>query len=82
METLPLFAGGVVAANMAGVPVQTINMLAFSYIISRGFYNVIYVVLQDNRNFAPVRSLAWSVGAGLWVTMFIKAGYKMLEASS
>lgn len=43
-ENLPVFAGAVLAANVAGVPVETLNALSAAYLASRVIYNIIYVV--------------------------------------
>ncbi|RYP21205.1 hypothetical protein DL765_002344 [Monosporascus sp. GIB2] len=81
-ETLPLFMGSVLAANAAGVPTPTVNCLAAAYLASRATYNVVYVFLQDNPRFALARSLVWVAGVGCWMTLFVKAGLRCLEASS
>ncbi|KAI0010289.1 hypothetical protein F4779DRAFT_315314 [Xylariaceae sp. FL0662B] len=81
-ETLPVFIGAVIASNVAGVPVRTINLLASSYLVSRLFFNIIYVRLQDNRKFAPARTLVWNLGVACWMTLLVKAANRMLEASS
>ncbi|KAJ4424995.1 hypothetical protein N0V82_000277 [Gnomoniopsis sp. IMI 355080] len=73
-ETIGLYAGGIAAAGAAGVPASTLNYLGVGYVASRLVYNVVYVFLQDNRKFAPVRSLVWNVGLGVIVTLWIKAG--------
>lgn len=76
-ETLGLFVAAIIAANYAGVPVETINTLAFTHLASRVAYNFTYIFLQENRNFAPLRSLVWMVGVGSWITLFIKAGNRL-----
>lgn len=73
-ETLGLYAGGIAAAGAAGVPAITLNYLGLTYVVSRAAYNVVYIVLQDNRKFAPVRSLVWNVGLVVIFTLWIKAG--------
>jgi uncharacterized MAPEG superfamily protein len=81
METLPLFATAVVAANTAGVPVSSINSLALLYLGLRVAYNITYVALQDNKNLAPLRTLFWVSGTITWMYLFAKAGSRLLEAS-
>ncbi|RYP26175.1 hypothetical protein DL767_008127 [Monosporascus sp. MG133] len=81
-ETLPLFMGSVLAANTAGVPAPVVNGLAAAYLGSRVAYNFVYVVLQDNPRFAVLRSIVWMAGLGCWMTLFVKAGLRYLEASS
>ncbi|KAL0473094.1 hypothetical protein QR685DRAFT_515792 [Neurospora intermedia] len=74
LETIGLYAAGVVAANAAKLPVETVNKLSLFYLGTRLVYNLVYVFLQDNRKFAPVRSLAWMAGLGAIFSLFIKAG--------
>ncbi|KAK3322177.1 hypothetical protein B0H66DRAFT_601645 [Apodospora peruviana] len=73
-ETLAFFAGGVVAANAAGVPTAKLNKLALGYLASRVLYNYVYVILQDNKKFAGLRSLIWIVGVSIIFALYISAG--------
>ncbi|KUI62646.1 hypothetical protein VP1G_09761 [Cytospora mali] len=73
-ESLGAYAGGVAAAAAAGVPAKTLNYLSAAYLASRLVYNAIYVFLQDNRKWAPVRSVVWDVGVGIIATLWVKAG--------
>ncbi|CRK05997.1 hypothetical protein BN1723_001660 [Verticillium longisporum] len=72
-EALGYYAGGVVVANVAGVDASTINILSLAYVASRVFYTLIYVVLQANRKFAPLRTLVWFMGQIVTVTLLFKA---------
>ncbi|CAN8102601.1 unnamed protein product [Discula destructiva] len=74
LETVGLYAGAIAAAGAAGVPAETLNYLSASYLVSRVLYNYVYVILQDNRKWAPVRSLLWTAGLGVIFTLWIKAG--------
>ncbi|KAI2637320.1 hypothetical protein GGS21DRAFT_472036 [Xylaria nigripes] len=76
-ETLGLFIGAILAANHAGVPVADINMLAAAYLASRIVYNFTYVILQENRKWAPLRSIAWIVGVSINTMLFIQAGNRL-----
>jgi uncharacterized MAPEG superfamily protein len=76
-ETVGIYAAGVVAANLAGVPTKALNYISLSYLASRVAYNLIYVRLQDNSRFAPLRSAAWTFGAGLISTLWVLAGMAM-----
>ncbi|RWA11718.1 hypothetical protein EKO27_g3388 [Xylaria grammica] len=76
-ETLSLFVASLIAANYAGVPVETINKLAGVYLGTRVLYNITYIFLQENRSFAPLRTLVWNVGLVSWITLFIKAGNRL-----
>ena len=73
-ETLGLYAGGVVAANAAGVAVPTVNKLSLGYLGARIVFNYIYVVLQDNARLAPLRSLTWMVSVGCITSLYVAAG--------
>ncbi|KAK5664300.1 hypothetical protein OQA88_518 [Cercophora sp. LCS_1] len=73
-ETIGLYAAAVVAANAAKVDVGLLNKLTLAYVVSRAVYDYVYVVLQDNRHMAPVRSLVWMVGLGIIFTLFISSG--------
>lgn len=73
-ETLALYAGGIVAANAAGVATPKLNKLALGYLVSRAVFNFVYVFLQDNKKFAPLRTLVWMVGIGIIFSLYISAG--------
>ncbi|KAJ9136750.1 hypothetical protein NKR23_g9632 [Pleurostoma richardsiae] len=73
-ESLGMYAGGIVAANAAGVLPATVNSLALAYLAVRVVYNFVYVILQDNRKFAPLRSLMWITSVGIMFALWIKAG--------
>ncbi|KAF9875555.1 hypothetical protein CkaCkLH20_06936 [Colletotrichum karsti] len=72
-ESLGLYAAGVVAANVAGVDPRSVNLISFGYIGCRVLYNIIYIRLQDNRAWAPIRSLVWTTSIGLIFTSYIMA---------
>ncbi|EOO04416.1 putative membrane protein [Phaeoacremonium minimum UCRPA7] len=74
LESIGFYAGGIAAANAAGVPAETINSLAIAYIGLRIVYNFIYIILQANRNFAPLRTLTWMTSIGVISSLYIKAG--------
>ncbi|KAI1131527.1 hypothetical protein F5Y10DRAFT_233459 [Nemania abortiva] len=76
-DTVNLFVASVIAANYAGVPVETINKLAGLYLASRAVFNFTYIFLQENPSFAPVRSIFWNVGVVSWITLFVKAGNRL-----
>ncbi|KAK5990300.1 hypothetical protein PT974_08567 [Cladobotryum mycophilum] len=76
-ETLGLYAAAVVAANHAGVETQMLNILTLGYILTRILYVYAYVQLGENRNLAPLRSLFWTVGSILTLTLYIKAGLQL-----
>lgn len=80
-EQMPLFIGAVLAANQAAVPAPTLNLLAGGWLASRVIYNVTYVYLQDNRKFAPLRSIVFITSLACWATLYIKAGLAMIASS-
>lgn len=57
IESFPLFAVGVLVAQVAGVQSAAVDYLALAYIASR----IIYMPLYLN-DIATARSLVWSVG--------------------
>lgn len=81
-ESVGVYAAAIAAATAARVPAETLNTLALSYVVSRVAYNIIYVFLQDNRKFAPVRSLTWTASVGIIFTLWIKAGNAAAAALS
>ncbi|KHN95157.1 uncharacterized protein MAM_07042 [Metarhizium album ARSEF 1941] len=78
-ESLALFAGGVVAANQAGLHACLLNTLSIGYLASRLAYVFCYVKLGENRKLAGLRSLAWTVSVTLCLTMWAKAGIKAMQ---
>lgn len=67
-EAFPLFAAGVIIAQLASGPSATANTLAALFIAARIAYIGCYL---SNR--ASLRSLVWLVGFGLSVALFIVA---------
>lgn len=54
-------AGGVLAANAAGVDAELTNVISFGLLGLRALYIFTYVVLQDGReHLNPLRSLFWT----------------------
>lgn len=68
------------AAVAAGVPNRTLNYLGAGYLASRVAYNAVYIVLQENRKLAPLRSVMYFTGVGLIVSLWVKAGNAAAEA--
>ncbi|EFY98618.1 uncharacterized protein G6M90_00g012910 [Metarhizium brunneum] len=78
-ESLGLFAGGVIAANQAGLHPCVLNTLSIGYLAARLAYVFCYVKLGANRKLAGLRSLAWMVSVTLCLTMWVKAGIKAMQ---
>ncbi|KAB5558533.1 hypothetical protein GE09DRAFT_116575 [Coniochaeta sp. 2T2.1] len=81
-ETIGLYAAAVVAANVAGADVKSVNYLTLGYIASRVAYNYIYVIAQDNSRWAPLRTVVWTTGLGIIFTLFVKAGNAAANVST
>ncbi|RKL01888.1 hypothetical protein BFJ68_g12123 [Fusarium oxysporum] len=81
LETIGCYAAGILAANFAAVPAPTINILGLGYVVSRLLYNIAYLWLQDNPRLSRVRSLVWVTSIGVIMSLWVKAGNKMLSIS-
>jgi uncharacterized MAPEG superfamily protein len=68
----------VLAANVSGVPVASLNLLTLGYVATRVVYNVAYVWLCTNRRRAALRSATWLVGVSLVMTLWIKAANRAM----
>ncbi|KAG5811601.1 hypothetical protein H9Q71_004781 [Fusarium xylarioides] len=79
LETIGCYAAGILAANFAAVPAPTINILGLGYVVSRLLYNIAYLWLQDNPRLSRVRSLVWVTSIGVIMSLWVKAGNKMLS---
>ena len=64
-EAFPLFAAGVVIANLAGADPGRIDTLAVAFVVARVLYLGFYLA-----NLPLLRSLAWTVGIGSAVALF------------
>ena len=65
-EAFPFFAAAVIIAHLAGAPQGRIDLFAVVFILARLFYIAFY--LADK---ATLRSLAWFVGLGSVVALFL-----------
>lgn len=66
-EITPAFAAAVIIAHVAGVAEQgLIDQLAIAFVISRLLYTGCYIA-----DWALLRSVVWSVGLGLIVSLFV-----------
>ncbi|KAI1084057.1 hypothetical protein F5B20DRAFT_363931 [Whalleya microplaca] len=75
-ETLGLYAAAVTAGNAAGLSTEIMNSLSIGYLTLRVFYTWIYIWGQENRKFAPLRTLVWGAHMALVMSMFVMAGWK------
>ena len=67
-EAFPLFAAAVLIAHMAGAPQPRVDTLAVVFVAARIAYTLCYFA-----DLATLRSLAWFVGIGSVVGMFVAA---------
>jgi uncharacterized MAPEG superfamily protein len=65
-EAFPFFAAAVIIAHVAGAPQGRIDLFAVVFILARLFYIAFYVA-----DVATLRSLAWFVGLGSVVALFL-----------
>ena len=65
-EAFPFFAAAVIIAHVAGAPQGRIDLFAVVYLLARLFYIAFYVA-----DMATLRSLAWFVGLGSVVALFL-----------
>jgi len=65
-EAFPFFAAAVIIAHVAGAPQGRIDLFAVVFILARLFYIAFYVA-----DMATLRSLAWIVGLGSVVALFL-----------
>lgn len=65
-EAFPFFAAAVIIAHLAGAPQGRIDLFAVVFILARLFYIAFYLA-----DMATLRSLAWFVGIGSVVALFL-----------
>ena len=65
-EAFPFFAAAVIIAHVAGAPQGRIDLFAVVFLLARLFYIAFYVA-----DMATLRSLAWFVGIGSVVALFL-----------
>lgn len=67
-EAFPPFAAAVIIAHLAGAAQSSIDLLAGIFIAARIAYGVLYIA-----DLALLRSLAWFVGLGCIIGLFVVA---------
>ena len=67
-EAFPLFAAAVLIAHLSGAPQPRVDLLAVIFVLARLAYTALYVA-----NLSTLRSLAWFVGIGSAVAIFVAA---------
>jgi len=71
-EAFPAFVAGVLMAQLAGVPPQTISMIAVAFVVARVLHGALYVA-----NAAALRSLAWLVGMICVISLIVLAALQI-----
>lgn len=71
-ESFPVFVAGVLMAQLAGVGVGTINLLAIVFVVARVLHGVFYVA-----NVQALRSLVWLVGFASAIALIVLAALKI-----
>ncbi|MBB3214349.1 putative MAPEG superfamily protein [Herbaspirillum sp. Sphag1AN] len=67
-EAFPFFAAAVLVAQQTGVAQTRIDTLALTFIIVRLIYTMLYL-----RDLSSLRSLAWIIGYGCVIALFVSA---------
>ncbi|KAI5918198.1 hypothetical protein F4810DRAFT_715748 [Camillea tinctor] len=75
LETLGFFAAAVVAANLAGVELWTMNWYCYAYLTSRIIYTWVYIYGQEF-NIIPsfTRTAIWFCGIYYILCLYLTAG--------
>jgi uncharacterized MAPEG superfamily protein len=68
-EAFPLFAAAVIVAQMTGAAQGRVDLLAIVFVLARVAYLLLYLANLDT-----LRSLAWFVGIGSAVAIFVAGG--------
>lgn len=71
-ESFPAFVAGVLMAQLAGVPVGTIDTLAIVFVAARVFHGIFYIANQH-----ALRSLVWLVGFVSALALMVMAALKI-----
>lgn len=71
-EAFAPFAAGVVLAQLAGVPVERIVVLAIGFVACRALHGVFYIADKHR-----LRSLAWFVGFACVLALLVQAALRV-----
>ena len=71
-EAFPAFVAGVLMAQLAGVPADTITPLAIGFVVARVLHGVFYIA-----NVQALRSLVWFFGLGSAIALIVMAALKV-----
>jgi uncharacterized MAPEG superfamily protein len=73
MENLPIFAGAVLAGNIANLSSFTLNSFVIAYLCLRVVYTFIYVNVTSHR-FSFFRTATWLVSTLMCMGIFVTGG--------
>lgn len=76
LETIGIYAASVAIANFAQLDVAVLNRLSIGHLVSRFFYTLSYIFIQ-NRRLSWIRTAIWQVTAGYIAMFWIRAGIKL-----
>jgi len=65
-EAFPLFAAAVIVAQLTGAPQARVDLLAVAFIVARVLHFALYLA-----DLATMRSLAWLLGFGCAIAIFV-----------
>ena len=71
-ESFPAFVAGVLMAQLAGVPAETVTPLAIAFVVARVLHGVFY--LADKQS---LRSFSWLVGMLCAVALMVLAAMRV-----
>ena len=72
-ENIGLYAAAVVIANVARLPVSTLNTATLYYLVSRAVYNLLYINVES-LSMSNLRTIVFLSGIGTIMTLFVKSG--------
>ncbi|WWC69946.1 uncharacterized protein I206_103890 [Kwoniella pini CBS 10737] len=76
-QNLPLFAAAVLAGNFARLSPSVLNTTSALYLFFRVAYTIVYIN-NTSPFLANFRSVTFLAGVATWMSLFIRAGNKLL----
>ncbi|KAI1503435.1 hypothetical protein F5X99DRAFT_425640 [Biscogniauxia marginata] len=75
IENIPLFVAGVIAANVEGLDLWTLNILCLSYLLVRVIYTWVYIYGQELQSLpALTRTVIWFIGTFIIGGLLLSSG--------
>jgi uncharacterized MAPEG superfamily protein len=69
-EAFPVFAAGVLAAQLGGAPQARVDLLAIAFVVARVAYVALYIA-----DLAPLRSAVWTAGFALSLALYFASAW-------